>query len=661
MQELATMASLPKENTTESANPDDTMTDDDAISTQTAPTGTKTDYVAKELKEFTLRFEYVVAKKEDLQLTILRHIEVLRALSDCAEQHDIIIYDNKNTKVINLYDQKWKDLDYFKNHFTVHSGRKKLGMSFYVIHRVRTNMSVKMIKSDRNVFRALQGNNGYLKTHHWSEDVWKVQDIGFLLHYDPNKHPKEHVQAMLAEKIKFHGIKPKEVPAYKLVHSSPNSKVNGTKINAQAYSIQVESSHASKMDQVLKTIHKEDVKYVQYKMKGKMQAAYARAIQEQARYLQSIAVVSVFGVTDDMMFYMQAHLLAIDGVQEYLPTVATEAKGKWNLIVERKQANNIKHQLSTSLSTMILELVDEDARRTPPGFPEPSVQPPNEDEWWNTSQSDGGNSYMSLCAQSYNSFEGDATIEINDTPFATPTYATITKGNSEQISEVTTPEMGEVAELRAKVKQLEDHIRQLRDAPLDSTGVTPSSSPPAGMTIATTGTLVENEIAKRMLDIESRMESEMDLRMENSIQRAVMIMMKQLRLEQACNLTVPASAPHTPSKESSDMHQDSKKRDRKRTTTKSAAGRAHGGRGRANPTMHDTESVSSARPDHRQVADRRNGMEIDCNSDSDFSAAPRRNIFDGMDSDSTMAGPLSQAGDAQPPRLLLKEAKLKNV
>ena len=80
------------------------------------------------------------------------------------------------------------------------------------------------------------------------------------------------------------------------------------------------------MDQVLKTIYKDDAKYVQHKMKGKMQEMYAKAIREQARFVKSILVVSMYGITEDMQFYLQAHLLAIDGVREYLPTKSTETQ-----------------------------------------------------------------------------------------------------------------------------------------------------------------------------------------------------------------------------------------------------------------------------------------------------------------------------------------------
>ena len=193
-QETATMAAPPQENATTTQQTDDvSMDDDDDASAKTAPTGMRVDYVAREMQELTLRFEFVVKKKEDFQLTMLRHVEVMRAFSDCSETSEIIIYDNKNQKVSDFYDQKWKDMDYYKSHFTVHSGKKKLGMSFYIIHCIRTHMSLSTIKSDRKVFRALQANTGYLKAHQWSKDIWKTQDIGFLLHFDPSKHPKEHV------------------------------------------------------------------------------------------------------------------------------------------------------------------------------------------------------------------------------------------------------------------------------------------------------------------------------------------------------------------------------------------------------------------------------------------------------------------------------------
>jgi hypothetical protein len=655
------------ENTTEMKNSEDTVMEDDDISEKTAQTGAKVDYIAKEMRELTLRFEFVVKNKEEYQLTMIRHIEVMRAIGECGDMSDIIVYDNKNNKVSDFYDQKWKDVEYYKSHFTMHSGVKKMGTSFYIIHRVRTNMAISTIKSDRKVFRALQSNEGYMKAHQWSEDIWKIQDIGFLLHYDPTKHPKEHIQTVLAEKFKHNGIKMKDVPPYKLIHSSPHTKWKGEKINAQAYSIQVESKNAAKMDKALKTIYKDDAKYVQYKMKGKMQTAYARAIQEQARFVKSISIVSMFGITEDMMFYLQAHLLEIDGVQEYLPTKATETKGKWNLIVTRNKANDIKKSLGIKLPTMVINLVDEEARRVPDGFPEPKVTPANDDEW-NDSHSDGQNSYMSICAQSYNSFEGDETIDIDENQYVTPTYANITKGNSEQISDVTTPESGEVYELRAKVKSLEELIKQLtgsaKKQPQENDS--PKDMP-------TGSDMVEYEISKQMLDIETRMGTEIEIRMEKSIQRAMIAMMETLRVERQDSQSEIGNSNGEESRLSQNMqqedripvHQESKKRDRKTTPLKvSRAGRGGGTRDeRGSPEFLDNGDGSKFLVGYRKKTE----MDID-DSDEDShgskSGGVRRSIFDDIDSEERL-GLLTQGeteeNGTEKKRPTGREAKLKNV
>ena len=79
-----------------------------------------------------------------------------------------------------------------------------------------------------------------------------------------------------------------------------------------------------------------------------------------------------------------------------------------------------------------------------------------------------------------------------------------------------------------------------------------------------------------MVDIESRMESEIDLQMENSIQRAVKVMMEQMRLEQYSLEATSHDGTETNSsvQGTSVARQDSKKRDRKRTPTKATVGRA---------------------------------------------------------------------------------------
>jgi hypothetical protein len=78
--------------------------------------------------------------------------------------------------------------------------------------------------------------------------------------------------------------------------------------------------------------------------------------------------------------------------------------------------------------------------------------------------------------------------------------------------------------------------------------------------------LVKKEITKRMVEIESGMKVEINLRMENSIQRTVMAMMEQLRLEKQGNHDDKNSQPdcetHASAK-SSDHRSNSKKRKRK--------------------------------------------------------------------------------------------------
>jgi hypothetical protein len=67
------MANSHNKNAKESENPENILMDDDNISEKTAQTGAKWDYIAKELREITLHFEFVVKHKEDFQPTMIQH------------------------------------------------------------------------------------------------------------------------------------------------------------------------------------------------------------------------------------------------------------------------------------------------------------------------------------------------------------------------------------------------------------------------------------------------------------------------------------------------------------------------------------------------------------------------------------------------------------
>jgi hypothetical protein len=322
---------------------------------------------------------------------------------------------------------------------------------------------------------------------------------------------------------------------------------------------------------------------------------------------------------------------------------------------------------------MVLELVAEDARRTPEGFPEPKVET-NEDGWFNDDKSEGANSYMSLCAQSYNSFEGDETIEIDaNQPQYKPqfvdktlSYANATKGNnSEQISDVTSPEISEVLELKAKVKALEDLVKQLTGEKQKTDKLEDKPKNGASETSVPTIITVENEISKRMLDIETRMES--------SIQKAMMEMMETLRVEREENKFTNESDEDRDSEtmqkqQSGSVGQsDNKKRDRKTTPQKAGtAGRGGGMRDRGKPLTLDngdgSRFVVGYENEFVELDKRRTAMEIDDSGDSDGSGPGRvqRSIFDDMDP-GDKDGFLTQENGAEQKRPTGREAKLKNV
>jgi hypothetical protein len=233
--------------TSDDANPDDTkyfhstMTDEDDATVHTTTTATKTDYIAEEMTEHTIRYEIPFSKGQANKNDYKQHVKLLRILSDAFDTTELRIIDNKNKRVKSFNEPKWMDSEYFKSHFNVHldvNQRKTV-----IVHQIWAKEAIAGIKGEASVIAFLKSSNTFLRAHFWKEDDVFLKDIGFIVRYIPSHHSKAFVLRDMFQRVEFATDEGwtstnLKAPPFQLIHSQPRIQVNKQVLKTHAYSIQ---------------------------------------------------------------------------------------------------------------------------------------------------------------------------------------------------------------------------------------------------------------------------------------------------------------------------------------------------------------------------------------------------------------------------------------
>ena len=77
--------------------------------------------------------------------------------------------------------------------------------------------------------------------------------------------------------------------------------------------------------------------------------AYANGLKLQNQHIHDRYIVPVTGITEAMMLHMQPHLKDIKGVHDVFPTQQTQARGRWNVIVDKALFASTRHEIEKAL------------------------------------------------------------------------------------------------------------------------------------------------------------------------------------------------------------------------------------------------------------------------------------------------------------------------
>jgi hypothetical protein len=384
------------------ANEDTTMNEDDH-SEATIPRMKPPEIIEAELIEIFLRHEITIKNRESHRGSHLRHAAVLKEMYSSFSEDDLQIINNRNKRIQLPTYTKWTDEKYYKKHFDTYTipGKGGRPSRHFVVHRIRTTLSLSTIRNERHVLQALQENDVFMKRHYFQEDEWNTVNLGFMLYFDPSKHPrddaKERVLNMALEEGCYGDGKGDK---FQLVPGTPYLYVSGRRFPTQAYTVVCLREHASDVDTMLKDTYRKTSHYVKFRLRNKNAQAFGRALQAQNHYLATLRTIPIVGLSTEMMQDLEDKFLTIEGIGDIARCNQTETIGRWNILTNEDNFHDVLKTIKQNLQSWLDETFQGIYDR-PDEFPEIRVTARVADD----DSSVGDCSYLSTSAISYGSFE----------------------------------------------------------------------------------------------------------------------------------------------------------------------------------------------------------------------------------------------------------------
>jgi hypothetical protein len=109
---------------------------------------------------------------------------------------DIVIVNNKNQNVETVSTLKWTDPSIHAKQFVLHqktfgSGERSTS-TFFIVHRLFTNVSLSKIRALHAVQRILKEFKFYITDHQWTENQWDTTRIGWITTINPITIESKH-------------------------------------------------------------------------------------------------------------------------------------------------------------------------------------------------------------------------------------------------------------------------------------------------------------------------------------------------------------------------------------------------------------------------------------------------------------------------------------
>ena len=349
---------------------------EDASSIATPPMGFRNSPEDQTFVSKTIRFFF--APQDSTSINRINptdvHIQWIR-LIQTAFGADIKIISNSNRPVTNLdtgtnATKAFSYAQQFKEHTkplgtSPTTGQPKVAT--VLVHRIMTRVPLGQLKRYPPAYQLLTENHCYLNEHHWDEQEWDLQQIGFVTGYNPKYYTNDRVTTMFRARISK-AMPRTKIPQFRMVLKSHRINYNGRTSNTQAYAIEVPTHVTQQLIPIIKEVTKETKEFVTFQMRRRNPEAFQGAIRYQNHLLSTQHVIVINNIGKDAMYYLTDRIRAISGVIDVVATKRVDISGRYYAIVHKENIQIVRDKLTKRFGQWYPEIVPEDARPRPDQF-----------------------------------------------------------------------------------------------------------------------------------------------------------------------------------------------------------------------------------------------------------------------------------------------------
>ena len=397
-----------------------TPADDDSDSTPLGSSVVKTNE-NKEVEK-TWRIRFISSSNVDKVHPSKIHLQLIQEVQE-RFGGKVKVLSNSNVLMPKVDILTWTEERHSK-HFTIHpenghprqvqQSSKNLNSrtsSQFIVHRVRSSVSLREIKSIPKIHELLKNHKCYVNEHRWTEDVWDTVQLGFFQGLNPQFYSVDDATSMVSEAIKKACPKTK-IPKFQIAFCTPQTMIHNAQIRTKAYAIETEKSTSMEMLKILKHTYRTTTEFIPFQMRSKHPEAYARILLQQSKIITDQHVIILQNISPDTMYYLSDRIGSIDGVLDIKEATYRKDLGKYRILVHKDDFQSARKSLQFGLQQWYADCVPEDAKPRTNRFPgEPEVAPILSD-----GDSSGEDSYYSTSvntAMSYDSVSSDITNDLS--------------------------------------------------------------------------------------------------------------------------------------------------------------------------------------------------------------------------------------------------------
>jgi hypothetical protein len=325
--------------------------DDDA----TVQSGNTTYGRKKTTSELTLKLTFRVNPDDgpDQQGKMIR--SVLESMLE-AFPYDVVIVGNNGQPLSNIHKLTAREVSQnFKINTMNGQSNNKKQKGTYIVFRISTTETLRNLRRNAIVFKALQDNKAFLRIYPWPEDITDTVAVAFFVGAIPRYETEETFSKTLSTLISSKtGRNTKNIPNFRCTMTTVRARLGATPTRCTAFELQVQKPQAGKMiDLLVRTFqgNSEELKIMFYKQRHTHPSTFAKAICAQGSFEANHRIVTVEGVSDEEWFEFELEMLRkFPQIQKTIK--AYQSSDRWNLVCKAEDYLSLARAVSRDIGLL---------------------------------------------------------------------------------------------------------------------------------------------------------------------------------------------------------------------------------------------------------------------------------------------------------------------